>query len=84
MESPKNRVLTRDAPPKLQAAPPVAIPGKVTPCTSPCCGKAGTPIVKQTNADKGFARVQCSSCGAHFFFYYATTVGGMPQVRMPR
>jgi hypothetical protein len=83
MDNVKNRMVKRELP-ELRPAPPVAVPGKVTPCVSPCCGKAGSPIVKQTNTERGFARVQCSSCGRIFNFYYATDENPTPMVRLTR
>jgi hypothetical protein len=87
MEKPANRMLPaqqKRADPQIVDAPPVVIAGRVMPCICPACGKGMAPVVKQTLADKGMARVECSSCKRKLVYYYATKDNPMPRVRESR
>lgn len=82
MEDSKNRML----PPKREKsemilAPPVAIPGKVTPCICCECGKGTDVRVLQTFPQKGCAIVRCKSCGESFTFFYPDAENPLPRVR---
>jgi hypothetical protein len=66
---------------EIVEAPPIALPGKVTPCVCPLCGKAQSPIVRHPYPDKGYARVYCGACAGIFHFIYATPEFPTPRVR---
>jgi transcription elongation factor Elf1 len=87
MDVPKNRmqeVKKRPEVPTPQQAPPVVVLRRVMPCTCPCCGKAQSPRVLRTCADKNEALVSCGACGKSLVYYYATEENPVPRVRPTR